>query len=802
MHRTFRAGLLLAALCLLPAALCAQAPPSIKQVRIGLPAGRASEESGRSRNGSWAPVAVTLSAGAAGNPQDAYRLRIDTTDLDELEYQYTVPVPALAGNSERTVLGYIVPASDGVFRVKLETMDGRVVSLRDRISRDPTRDEQIGDQDVLFLCAGGGLAPFKGVAAKLDRAAEGKEPEPDRGRRQFAFADDAGALPDRWFGYDAVDVVILATGKADFVNQLAQDAERRQALLEWVRRGGQLVVSVGRNQQAVRGLLDRVPLIDCKITGSKPKVPTLPVLSQWAWDKAGGINRQPLRGVEMATFERGPGVHAVIRESAGPVMVEASCGLGRVVLVSFDLDMEPFTGWDGQDGFWTGLQDLVAPFLPRRGRNQGAPAPRPMPGMAGGPGGFGMPGADEYEFRTELKRSLETFEQVPVISFGWVALFILFYIALVGPLDYFLLKKVFKRLELTWVTFPVTVLAVSVVAYWVAYSVKGDDLRINKIDLVEVDLHAPNQAYGHSWFTLFSPRAQSYTVGIEPSTGTWTAPVPGRAPGPVVTLLEGGDRNPRTASQGLFRRPYEYAEDAVGLQRVPVPVWSTRSFTASWRAPLLEKKPPVGITDDVGPVRYARDGSGLVGRLTNHLPVVLRDVCLFHGRDWYALGDLAPEQSVRLDDERIGRVQKKGLNDWFTSQVLAPGAPLSLSRQSLPPQMYQRSSQGVIKPLLFFHASNSGGSNAGLRRLDQTWRLEALPEFPAPDRPRHRDELVLIARTNLVVDQAEVIAEAGASPTRLWLGELPAPDRERPPLRGVIIQETYLRVFIPVQRDR
>src|SRR5262245_63344476 len=111
-----------------------------------------------------------------------------------------------------------------------------------------------------------------------------------------------------------------------------------------------------------------------------------------------------------------------------------------------------------------------------------------------------------YDMKTELKRGLELFEEVPTISFGWVALFILFYIALVGPLDYFVLKKVFKRLEWTWVTFPVTVLLVSVIAYLIAYRVKGDDLRVNKLDVVEVDLHEPRQAYGHTYFTLFSPR--------------------------------------------------------------------------------------------------------------------------------------------------------------------------------------------------------------------------------------------------------------------------------------------------------
>ena len=53
-----------------------------------------------------------------------------------------------------------------------------------------------------------------------------------------------------------------------------------------------------------------------------------------------------------------------------------------------------------------------------------------------------------------LVQQLENYEGVPVISFGWVALFILLYILLIGPVDYLFLKKVLSRLELTWITFP------------------------------------------------------------------------------------------------------------------------------------------------------------------------------------------------------------------------------------------------------------------------------------------------------------------------------------------------------------
>jgi hypothetical protein len=795
--------------------LFAASPPSIKQVRVGLPAGRGGDSAGRSRNGAWAPVAVTVTAGSAGHPQDAYRIRIETRDLEELAYQYVVAVPAMAANSERTVQGYIVPGSDSsVFVVHIEGLDGTVVTPRVKISRDATKDEMLADQDVLFLAVGGGLAPMKRAAEKIEKP-EGKEKEAEvdttRGRRSFVFAEDVSVLPDRWFGYDAVDVVVLATGKAEFVNQLAQDAERREALLEWVRRGGQLVLSVGRNQQAVAALLGRIALIDVKIERTHPKV-DLKVMSQ-EWCK-----REPrkriLQQVEMAAVKPGPGVHVLVREASGPLMMQSSCGLGRVVLVGFDLDTAPFLTWDGQEDFWARLQTYVAPSLPLRRAAPGAPPVRPGMPARPMPGIPGMVDESDFDMRAEMKRGLETFEEVPVISFGWVALFILFYIVLVGPIDYLLLKKVFKRLELTWITFPLTVIGVSIIAYVAAFSAKGDDLRINKIDLVDIDMHRPNQAYGHSWFTLFSPRAQSYTVGIEPVAPTWTAATPGRAPNTVVTLLEGGDRTPRQGMQALFSRPYEYAEDALGLLRVPVPVWSTRSFTASWRAPLRDKKPPVGITDDTGPLRAARDVSGLTGRLTNNLPVALQDVCLFYDNQWYYLGNLAPGERRRVDDvfARDAQGQRKPITEWFDGRrpadnkpYLAPNVALAPSGRSVNAAfLNDRGSYALLKALMFYERANRAATNAGLRRIDQSWRLDEQLVYPdEQERARkYRAEAILVARAPMLCDHAEQVTKDGATPAQMWLGELPGPGQDRPTMRGVITQETFLRVFIPVQRDR
>src|SRR5262249_52461392 len=154
-----------------------------------------------------------------------------------------------------------------------------------------------------------------------------------------------------------------------------------------------------------------------------------------------------------------------------PLLVRMPYGRGSISVLAFDLDKGPFTAWTGRVAFWKMLLEKLAPRVTN---------PVDEPGGAR----WGKGGASNTDLATEVQRELDKFD-VPVISFGWVALFIVLYILVVGPLDYFILKKVFKRLEWTWITFPAVVLLISAVAYFTAYAVKGNDLKINQADLVD-----------------------------------------------------------------------------------------------------------------------------------------------------------------------------------------------------------------------------------------------------------------------------------------------------------------------------
>src|SRR5262249_55935756 len=247
-------------------------------------------------------------------------------------------------------------------------------------------------------------------------------------------------------------------------------------------------------------------------------------------------------------------------------------------------DGPAFAAWKGHGRFWEAVHAELAPRQERGLARETAERPE--------------------ELGTFLQRGLENFEDVSVVSFGGVAFFILLYILLIGPLDYLFLKKVVKRLELTWISFPFVVLVSSVAAYFTAHALKGDELRINKIDIVDIDLRG-GEVQGTTWFALFSPSVKSYTIGVGPAP-KWAPPAPeprlaaaagtvaaaaaadGFPPSVVVTTLSPWDSSAggvdRPGSQSSFRRPYVYVKGAAGLKDVPVPVWASRSFTASWRA--------------------------------------------------------------------------------------------------------------------------------------------------------------------------------------------------------------------------
>ncbi|MHC5544658.1 hypothetical protein ACYOEI_41025, partial [Singulisphaera rosea] len=193
-----------------------------------------------------------------------------------------------------------------------------------------------------------------------------------------------------------------------------------------------------------------------------------------------------------------------------PLVVRGAHGFGRVTLIALDVDQRPFAKWEDRPLFWVRALDL---------RRQGSET---SDSTGNAPRRIYQSGSSDLA--SVLRQSLEQFQGVKLISFGWVAFFIFLYILLIGPGDYLFLKKVLKRMELTWITFPVIVISVSLLAYYAAYVIKGNVLRVNKVDIIDVVqgpgpdnvVPAAGLIRGTTFFDVFSPQNRDYTISVVP----------------------------------------------------------------------------------------------------------------------------------------------------------------------------------------------------------------------------------------------------------------------------------------------
>jgi hypothetical protein len=309
------------------------------------------------------------------------------------------------------------------------------------------------------------------------------------------------------------------------------------------------------------------------------------------------------------------------READLPLVVRSARGFGSVVFAAFDLDMPPFSNWQDR-----GL--LVAKLL----NLDETPVDTARDSAAVLHYGFD-------DVAGQLRSALDQFAGVPFVPFSLVVAIVVGYLAIIGPLDYFILHKAGRRMGLTWLTFPAVVLVFCVGTYYLAYRLKGDQVCVNQVDLIDTDI-ASGAVRGTTWADVFSPTADRYDLSFEPcrldhATGAGRGPVVGWLGLPVDAL---GGMNPKTAPAAVWKQAYQCAPGLDALLGVPLPVWSSKSLNARWIATTADRLAAQLAEQDLMPV----------GTVTNTLEIPLKD-CLLCYRHWiYRLGDLAPGESVEV----------------------------------------------------------------------------------------------------------------------------------------------------------
>ena len=339
---------------------------------------------------------------------------------------------------------------------------------------------------------------------------------------------------------------------------------------------------------------------------------------------AGNTNRNPWENLSSdAKFEETPMQTATLKlrdgktligSDAQPLAVIARRGRGQITLLAFAPELEPFKSWKNAPEVWARMTDFPPALVDSPNANQ-VNQGRSIDGVFG---------------------AMVDSDQVRKLPVTWLLLLLLAYLAVIGPLDQYWLKKI-NRQMLTWITFPVYVAFFSALIYFIGYKLRAGDSEWNELHVIDVIPHAQDQGAdlrGWTFGSIYSPANARYNVASEQ---------------PFATLRGENAGNYGGMNQESSRARVEQRGNTFhGV--LDVPVWTSQLFISDWwgqqAAPMK-----VTVTPDEVIVENRLDT-----RLTTARLVVNNEVL--------ELGDIPPRKTQSF---KRGAARKMALNA-FVSQ--------------------------------------------------------------------------------------------------------------------------------------
>lgn len=412
-----------------------------------------------------------------------------------------------------------------------------------------------------------------------------------------------GDIPEKFEGLRSFDLLVL-----NGIDTSSLSAGQTAALEGWVRQGGRLVVGGGASApQTAAGL----PASLLPVSGLQTfPVDSLPGLEQFI------APHDPDRPIRVpgpfvaAAGELQGGVRLASQAGSPddlPLVQEWILERGFVDFVAIDLSGSPFDAWNGALPFW---EVLVTP-----GAIYSENAP--------------MDVSARQQFASGISYPLSNLPMLDLPSIKGLAGLLGLYVLLVGPINYFVLRRQ-KRLHLAWVTIPALTLLFSAASFGLGYALHGTDIFVNKIAIVQ--LQPSGKASVSSFVGLFTPSQEGYEVQVRasglisplgPYNDPWnSSPAPGTG-GRSITLIQGEPAYVRGQS---------------------VEQWSMQSFMAE------------GMQMDFGVIEsdLRLEGDRLVGEIRSRANYPLKDVMVVLSSRVARLGELAPGGTVQVDLELVG----------------------------------------------------------------------------------------------------------------------------------------------------
>ncbi len=454
---------------------------------------------GRYRGNMWMPLMLRVR-----NDGDDVSGRLvvrPETSGSVVDNTFSTAIDLPSGSRKSTQL-FIIPSGYGSqVRVELISNDGVVLSSSNqRIQGMQTLDMLY----VVITASASGSVDMTGV--KMN------------GYDAFQANWSVENIPAHGAALQAVDLMLFSD-----IDSGTLTAEQRAAIDQWVANGGHLVVTGGANWQATAagfdGLLPFTPTSSASIGG-------LPELARWTMsgdgstadetvalaDAQAALNTQTLVSTGTVNGDAQVLIETGSTAPATPLLVRRSYGSGVIDYLSADPNTLPLRGWRGLGGLWFTLMSSREP-LPSWGRS--------------------FTNWASAESATEILPGFNLLPDTFALC-GFLAL----YIALIGPLNYFILNRLNRR-EYAWFSIPALILIFSVVAWVTGFNLRGTDVTLNRMNIIQT---WPDVEYAQvdGLVGLLAPRRANYTVALSDNAMLRTIPA-SSGTGPFGGALAGPD---------------------------------------------------------------------------------------------------------------------------------------------------------------------------------------------------------------------------------------------------------------------
>ncbi|GIV87560.1 MAG: hypothetical protein KatS3mg055_0078 [Chloroflexus sp.] len=492
-----------------------------------------------------------------------------------------------------------------------------------------------------------------------------------------------GDIPADGLGLSPFDALIFTDVAADELR-----SDQREAVRAWVLRGGTLVINGDSGLAHTLAILpdDVVPVT---LDGFVSPLADPPL--------------RPLRLIPR-TFAVDQPFMVPLPKLPDGLAWGRWYGDGQSIVLGFDLATPELVNWSGWRALW---QVLLPPsqFVP--------------------PNLVSITKLYSTFLEENLASALMSLPAFDLPSLNLIVILLGCYVVVVGPVTYLVLRR-FDRLALGWVVVPVVTLIFAVIAYSVGYTLRGGDVIISQLSLINT--YTAPIVRERSFVGIFSPDRSTYRLRSTDG-GVLTRPIRVQGPWSSEVLANG--------------RYLQGISDAV-VEGLEVPQWSLQAV-ATDRV----------ITADVLEAQLIVNGDEVQGEVVNRGGRTLEDVVVVYGDLISRLGSLAP------GERRVSRLERPAYAyDGISLSYLIYGEQFdAMARisQPIPPDLQLRSR--VLDALYGY-----GTAIRGKQPLVFGWYTTPETTIMPVDRHATRQQIALVhsvARLRLETGKA-VTLDAGS----------------------------------------